>query len=91
VCRILPYPQILARYITLQISSTEETIAVVQAAGEEDVDIAVKAAHSALKHPSWKFLPSSDRGILLTKLADLIEENKELFATIDAWDNGMIL
>lgn len=25
----------------------------------------------------------------MSKLADLIDERKELFATIDAWDNGM--
>lgn len=24
----------------------------------------------------------------MTKLADLMEQNKELLATIDAWDNG---
>lgn len=29
-----------------------------------------------------------DRGKLLYKLADLIDENRKLFATIDAWDNG---
>lgn len=33
-------------------------------------------------------MPGTDRGILMAKLADLMEENKELFATIDAWDNG---
>lgn len=59
-----------------------------QAAGEADVDTAVKAAHTALRHPSWKRLPATDRGILMTKLADLIHENRELFATIEAWDNG---
>lgn len=52
------------------------------------MDKAVKAAHKALKDPSWKLLPASDRGTLLYKLADLIEENREVFATIDAWDNG---
>lgn len=59
-----------------------------QAAGEEDVDAAVRAAHAALKHESWKLLPASDRGALMYKLADLIEQNREIFATIDAWDNG---
>lgn len=33
----------------------------------------------------------TERGKLMTRLADLIEENKELLATIDAWDNGMLL
>ncbi|KAF2179685.1 aldehyde dehydrogenase [Zopfia rhizophila CBS 207.26] len=68
--------------------ATESKIAEVHAASEEDVDKAVRAAHKALKDPSWKQLPGTDRGILMARLADLIEEQKELFAMIDAWDNG---
>ncbi|OAA46136.1 aldehyde dehydrogenase ALDH [Metarhizium rileyi] len=68
--------------------ATEKEIATVQAAGPEDVDAAVKAAQAALKHPSWKKMPVSDRGRLMSRLADRIEEQKEIFATIDAWDNG---
>lgn len=67
---------------------TNEPIATVHAAGPEDVDRAVKAAKSALGHASWKLLPATDRGRLMSRLADLIEENQELLATIDAWDNG---
>jgi len=48
----------------------------------------VQAAHKALKSPSWKRLPSTDRGILMSRLADLMEAKKDLLATIDAWDNG---
>ncbi|KAJ4356104.1 mitochondrial aldehyde dehydrogenase [Didymosphaeria variabile] len=68
--------------------ATESKIAEVHAASAEDVDKAVQAAKAALVHDSWKHLPGTDRGILMAKLADLIEENKELLATIDAWDNG---
>ncbi|KAI0521965.1 aldehyde dehydrogenase [Xylaria bambusicola] len=68
--------------------ATEEEIATVYAAGEADVDKAVRVAHKALKEPSWKHLSASDRGALMWKLADLMEQNRELFATIDAWDNG---
>jgi aldehyde dehydrogenase (NAD(P)+) len=67
---------------------TEEEIATVHCATAEDVDRAVLAAHKALKDPSWKRLPATDRGMLMLKLADLMEQNKELLATIDAWDNG---
>ena len=67
---------------------TESKIVEVHAASAEDVDKAVQAARAALVHESWKHLPGTDRGILMSKLADLMEENKELFATIDAWDNG---
>jgi aldehyde dehydrogenase (NAD+) len=69
-------------------SSDESEITSVYAAGEEDIDIAVKAARKALKDPSWKQLPATDRGNLMLKLADLIEEHKETLATIETWDNG---
>lgn len=68
--------------------SNEQEITSVYAADPEDVDIAVKAARKALKHPSWKDLSSSDRGKLLLRLADLVEENAHVLATIETWDNG---
>ncbi|KAJ2997436.1 hypothetical protein NUW58_g658 [Xylaria curta] len=68
--------------------ATEQQIAIVQAASAEDIDNAVEAASRALKDPSWKLLPATDRGTLMYELADLIEHNRQLFATIDAWDNG---
>jgi hypothetical protein len=71
------------------LSSTDKPIATVQAASAEDVDRAVKAAKAALVHPSWKLLPATERGQLMARLADLMEENRALFASIEAWDNGM--
>lgn len=68
--------------------ATEKEIAAVQAATPDDIDRAVKAAKKALKSPEWKLLNPTDRGRLMTKLADLMEQNHELLATIDAWDNG---
>ncbi|KAF2845726.1 aldehyde dehydrogenase [Plenodomus tracheiphilus IPT5] len=68
--------------------ATEKEIATVQGASAEDVDRAVNAAKKALKSPAWKKLCVTERGRLMSKLADLLEENKELLATVDAWDNG---
>ncbi|KAE8420542.1 aldehyde dehydrogenase domain-containing protein [Aspergillus pseudocaelatus] len=68
--------------------ATETEITSVHAASVDDVDRAVRAAKAALKAPSWKKLPATDRGRLLVRLSELIEEKKELFASIDAWDNG---
>ncbi|EEA26383.1 hypothetical protein EYB25_003623 [Talaromyces marneffei] len=68
--------------------ATESEIATVQAASPEDVDRAVRAAHAALKAPSWKKLAATDRGRLMARLADLVEEKRETLATIEAWDNG---
>lgn len=68
--------------------STEKPIAEVQAAGEEDIDIAVKAAREALKNPEWRDLDTAQRGKLLLKLSTLAERDAEILATIDTWDNG---
>jgi acyl-CoA reductase-like NAD-dependent aldehyde dehydrogenase len=61
-------------------------IADVAQAGRADVDKAVKAAQAAF--PKWSALSASERGRLLLKLADLIEENAENLATIESLDTG---
>lgn len=33
-------------------------------------------------------MPASERGVLMNKLADAIEEHKETLATLETWDNG---
>lgn len=58
------------------------------AATAEDVDRAVAAARAALNGPEWGELPATDRGKLMFKLADLVEEHRETLATIETWDNG---
>lgn len=58
------------------------------AATADDVDKAVSAARKAFKHKSWKLLSGTERGALMTKLADLVGENAEILATIECLDNG---
>lgn len=73
-------------YTTL--CSTEKEIAAVHAANADDVDKAVRAAHVALTNPEWKQMPAARRGLLMYKLAERIEQQQEIFATSEAWDNG---
>lgn len=68
--------------------STEKPIVSVQAGTAQDVDAAVRAARKALGAPSWRDLPGTERGQLLSRLADLVEEHKKILATIETWDNG---
>ncbi|EAW13616.1 aldehyde dehydrogenase ALDH [Aspergillus clavatus NRRL 1] len=68
--------------------ATDQPITTVHAASPADIDRAVHAARAALVHPSWKGLPATDRGILMTKLAALMDQHRELLASIEAWDNG---
>ncbi|KAJ5207603.1 hypothetical protein N7449_001982 [Penicillium cf. viridicatum] len=67
--------------------TTEKPITSVYEASEKDVDIAVKAAREAFEGP-WKKVTPSDRGRMLTKLADLFERDMETLASIEALDNG---
>jgi len=60
----------------------------VYAATADDVDRAVTAARKAFKHKSWRLLSGTERGALMTKLADLVGENAEVLATIECLDNG---
>jgi acyl-CoA reductase-like NAD-dependent aldehyde dehydrogenase len=67
--------------------ATGDTIAEVAHAGAEDVDRAVRAATAALEGP-WSTMPPAKRSILMNRLADLIEENADELARIEAQDNG---
>ncbi len=68
---------------------TGETWARIPRASNADVDRAVKAAHIALDG-EWSALKPSQRGRLLLKLADLIEEAAEHLAKIEVRDNGKL-
>lgn len=47
---------------------------------QADVDKAVRAAKNALKCSQWRYMDASDRGVLMNKLADKIDENKYYLA-----------
>lgn len=68
--------------------STGNVFAQVARAGAADVDKAVKAAREAFEDGRWTGLTPHDRGRLLWRLADLIEERAEVFGQLDALDNG---
>ncbi len=68
--------------------ATEEEIAVVAKANATDVDLAVKAARRAFESGPWSKMDARDRGRLLYKLADLVEEDLEELAALETLDNG---
>ncbi|KAH7356370.1 aldehyde dehydrogenase domain-containing protein [Pyrenochaeta sp. MPI-SDFR-AT-0127] len=65
----------------------ESVIAKVHAAGQDDVDDAVRAARRAFNGP-WRDVTPTQRGALLNKFANLVEQHRETLATIETWDNG---
>ncbi|CAF0841927.1 unnamed protein product [Brachionus calyciflorus] len=69
--------------------ATEEVIAQVQEAGEEDVDLAVKAARRAFQIDSeWRKMDASARGELIHKFADLMRRDTETLARLETLNNG---
>jgi phenylacetaldehyde dehydrogenase len=68
--------------------ATGEVLAQVAEGDRQDIDAAVKAARQAFDSGPWSRLTASDRGKLVWKLADLLEEHIEEFATLETLDNG---
>ena len=68
--------------------STGEEICQVAEADAADVDKAVQAARRAFDQGPWKKMRVSERGRLLHRLADLIEQNAEQLARLETLDNG---
>lgn len=63
-----------------------EVLAQCAEATKEDVDAAVRAAWAAF--PAWRDLSTGQRAAILDKIADVIDENADLLATIESMDNG---
>ncbi|MBD2385370.1 aldehyde dehydrogenase family protein [Cylindrospermum sp. FACHB-282] len=68
--------------------ATGEVICSVAEADAPDVDNAVQAARNAFKSGEWRKMSATDRGELLYKLADLIEQNTDELARLETLDNG---
>jgi aldehyde dehydrogenase (NAD+) len=68
--------------------ATEEVIAQVAEGDAEDIDLAVAAARDALENGPWGRMDARDRGRLMHKLCDLIEEEADELAALESLDNG---
>jgi phenylacetaldehyde dehydrogenase len=73
--------------------ATGEVMAHVPEAEAEDVDRAVRAARRAFDEGPWSQfsanrITASQRGRMLMKLADLLEQHLEEFAALESMDNG---
>lgn len=68
--------------------ATGQLIARVAEGDKADIDKAVTAARGAFEGGAWPKLTPSERGKLLWRLADLLEENLDEVAEIESLDNG---
>ncbi len=66
--------------------ATGMPLAEVALAGAADVDAAVAAASAAF--PGWRDAIAADRGLLLYRLADLIDQHADALAELETLDNG---
>ena len=65
---------------------TGQVLCEIARSGAADVDRALDAAHGAKK--AWGKTSVAERGRILEKIAQRMEENLELLATVETWDNG---
>lgn len=71
--------------------SSGEQIAEVPHASTEDVNAAVQAARNAFDNGPWSKLKPAARERIILKLADLLEQNAQEFAEIEAVNSGRTL
>jgi aldehyde dehydrogenase len=74
------------QYFTNTTPVTGEVIAEFPRSSAEDVDKALDAAHAAAD--AWGKTSVQDRSLVLLKIADRIEQNLEILAIAETWDNG---
>ncbi len=68
--------------------ANEEVIAEVAEGDAADVELAAKAARAAFESGPWSRMDARDRGKLMHRLADLIEEEIDELAALESLDNG---
>ncbi len=68
--------------------ATGEVLAKVAAGDKADVDKAVKAARRALDSGPWSTMDAADRGRLLFKLADLVDQHADEMASLESLNCG---
>ena len=81
-------PSVSGRTFQVFNPATEEMVAEVADGQPADVNEAVKAARAAFESGPWPRMTPSERGRLVWKLADLLEQHAEDFAQLESLDNG---
>ncbi|MBL7234113.1 aldehyde dehydrogenase family protein [Komagataeibacter oboediens] len=68
--------------------ATGQEIARIPLSGSADVDLAVASARRALQDGPWARMNGAERGRLLWRLADLLAQQTDVFARLEALDTG---
>ncbi|MDC9724511.1 MAG: aldehyde dehydrogenase [Gammaproteobacteria bacterium] len=73
-------------YFTNVTPVTGEEFCEIPRSTEEDINLALDAAHAA--KDAWGKTSVTERSNILLKIADRIEQNLEMLAVAETWDNG---
>ncbi|WP_226554602.1 aldehyde dehydrogenase [Celeribacter naphthalenivorans] len=79
-------PPVNGRYFDNTTPITGEKVCEVARSDAADIELALDAAHAA--KTAWGLTSATERSNILLKIADRIEENLEIIATAETWDNG---
>ncbi|WP_163582783.1 aldehyde dehydrogenase [Gracilibacillus saliphilus] len=79
-------PPVKGQYFENVTPVTGEVFCEIARSTAEDVELALDAAHEAA--PTWGKTSPAERANMLNKIADRIEENLEMLAVAESWDNG---
>ncbi len=74
------------RYFENTSPVTGQVLCEVARSDAADIDLALDAAHAA--KAAWGRTSTTERAIILNKIADRMEDNLALLATAETWDNG---
>jgi betaine-aldehyde dehydrogenase len=66
----------------------ESLVATVAEGSPDDVNDAVSAARQAFDAGAWPATPERDRGALLSRVADILERDRDVFARAESLDTG---
>ena len=79
-------PPVNGRYFENLTPVTGKPLCEIPRSDEQDVELALDAAHAA--RAKWGHTPVTERAMALNRIADRMEANLELLATVETWDNG---
>lgn len=79
-------PPVKGNYFDNVTPVTGEVFCEVARSTKEDIELALDAAHEA--KDAWGEASPAERALVLTRIADKMEENLELLAVAESWDNG---
>lgn len=79
-------PPVSGRYFDNTSPVNGKVLCKIARSDEKDIEAALDAAHAV--KDAWGRTSAAERAVMLNRIADRLEENLELLATCETWDNG---